>query len=211
MKVSYELKIGDKVYYIEDEADSMEDFVRKIAPYQALEIEARGKTGVYLSYRKTADDDEYFALFHAETGTELHLGVRKDGSKMLFPGKFDKARKTTDKSWKPVLHGQNGNLEGESKPVANSQPLKVVSNEPPPDPSGDRDAGQEEQLTVKLRGLLTKLKVENAGQEKMKIKTALGLRNGLLLTELDQRQKFDLYDILFAEVESAGTKGRRAA
>lgn len=209
MKVSYELKIGDKAYYIEDEVENMQEFVRKHAPFQALETETRGMTGVYLSYRKTQDDDEYYALLDAEANKELHLGVKKDGSGVLFPGKYDKRNKRTDKTWKPVLHGNCDNEEQEPParpaPPTAAKPETVLEAKPAtvtPMPE------QEERLTVQIRELLEAAGIENAGHEKTKVMKALGLKTGILVKDLAYHQKLDLYGVL---VEEAKTLGKRAA
>lgn len=209
MKINYELKIGDKSYFIEDEVESMQEFLRKHAPFQALETATLGMTGVYLSHRQTKSGDEYFALYRVEDNKELHLGVKKEGKGLLFPGRYDKANKRTDKTWKPVLHG-NSEEEEQEPPVRSTPPASTKS-----EPITETKPGtikpmpeQEERLTVQIRELLEAAGIENAGHEKTKVMKALELKTGALVKDLAYHQKLDLYGVL---VEEAKLLGKRAA
>ena len=209
MKFNYELKIGDKTFFLEDEAATMADFVKQVAPWQALEIEAAGFSGVYFSHRTTRGNDEYYALIRPAEGLELHLGIKKDQSGILFPGKYDKSKQATIKEWRKMLHcvgdwdgdeGEAGNNQFTQSASASSKP----ANEPPT--TRQPKSEQEEKLTVQLRELLDAAGLTAVGQIKQKTISALKLKVGLTLEQLTLDQKFALYDILYNEAEQRSAK-----
>lgn len=196
MKVTYELKLGDRSFFLEDDVISMKDFFQKFAPYQALEVETSGMTGVYLSHRVTSGGDDYYALVRPEEGLELHFGVVKDNSGRMFPGKYNKAEKRTDKRWVKIQHGNMAD-PGETKTGQEPVPIATNGANSPP-PLQASKTNQEEQLTAQCRELMDSLGIENVGQEKKLVLDMLKLRVGRQLKDLTLEEKFTLYNALFA-------------
>lgn len=108
MKFSYPLEIGDKTFLIEDEATTQQEMFEKVAPMQALEIAAKEKPDVYLSFRTTRDGHKYYALICPSEKSEFALGASQKRPGELFPGKVVKSGNTkkTVREWSKMQYGE---------------------------------------------------------------------------------------------------------
>lgn len=103
MKYSFDLKIGDRVIHVEDEAASAKELWKALAFWDSLPTSGpMEEPDLKFSYR-TPGDYEYFALECRSSGKEFKMGERKNAEKSLFP-----------KGWAEIKHGFGEENEEES-------------------------------------------------------------------------------------------------
>jgi len=104
MKFSFDIKIGQKVIRIEDEAQSQAEMFQKISPYHEMEIAAEGKDEVYISHRQNGDGDSFYALVIPSANLEFPFGVVREGGGRLFPGNYLGKGKGTKRGSFPIQY-----------------------------------------------------------------------------------------------------------
>lgn len=117
MKFKFEVRLGDRVIEIEDEAASAHDVWRKIAFWDSLPSAGpNGEADLRFSHR-TPQGYEFFALECRSAGQEFKFGQKKD-DKQLFP-----------KGWEPIQHGADDHEE-DSQPARQSAPAPARQAQP---------------------------------------------------------------------------------
>src|SRR5262249_8248391 len=110
MRFTFDLKLGDRVIKIEDEAATPAEVFKKIAFWDSLPNEGpAGELDLKFSYR-TPKGYEYYAIECPSAGQEFKFGELKD-KKGLFP-----------KDWEKILNGTNEYEEAESEQPRNPEP-----------------------------------------------------------------------------------------
>ncbi len=96
MRFQFEIKIGETVFQISDEAANPAEFFQKVAFYQELpENGPNGEIDLKLCYR-TPQGYEYYSIISESAGQEFKLGQLKDEKGQLFP-----------KGWEPWIRGSH--------------------------------------------------------------------------------------------------------
>lgn len=130
MEMEAPIVIGGRVYPLRVQGETMEDILRQIGPWQDLERHA--KPGCVFQYRKSKDNQfEFYSLYHAESDTELPLGVRKNPKGQIFAGKVveEGGRKRVVVEWKPAGGGSTHVEDEES-----TGPISSGDNSPQDQP-----------------------------------------------------------------------------
>ncbi len=201
MKVTLKKQCGDLELIVEAEGKSEKEIFPQLEFWSALpKAHPSGATDFEIRVRpaKTRDGKsvKYYEITCPSVDQRFCFGqATDDAGGGLFP-----------KGWQPIFHGdgedsQDDRQTEQRRPQSAQPPRKA---DVPRQPQAEGRTGD---IDAQIRALFKRLGVDNVGKEKMTIKTALNARVGVVLQELAQSEKLDLYEYLNNQAKQLATVG----
>src|SRR5215468_8992366 len=107
MKFEFDLRVGDRVIRIMDEAETQTEFFQKMAFWDTIpKAGPNGEAELHFTYR-TPQGYEYYSIACPDAGLEFKFGQFQKNKNSLFP-----------KTWEQILHGLDHYEEAEPQPPA---------------------------------------------------------------------------------------------
>jgi hypothetical protein len=157
MKFEFDLRVGDRVIRIIDEANSQTEFFQKMAFWDTVpKAGPNGEAELQFTFR-TPQGYEYYSIACPDAGKEFKFGQPKGEQKrgQLFP-----------KTWEPILHGADHHEEeegppttGQPQPASRKQETTRPQQSPKDDPVGDIDQNDEVDLNKRAKRIVAEGRV----------------------------------------------------
>jgi hypothetical protein len=162
MKFEFDLRVGDRVIRITDEAETQTEFFQKMAFWDTIpNAGPNGEAELKFTYR-TPKGYEYYSIACPDAGVEFKFGEFKEKKKCLFP-----------KTWEPILHGVEHHEEADPQPATEppkSGAKKQETKQSKPDPVASVKQNDDVDLDERAKRFVKEKRVSKAPDGTFKVK-----------------------------------------
>jgi pyruvate/2-oxoglutarate dehydrogenase complex dihydrolipoamide acyltransferase (E2) component len=166
MKFEFDLRVGDRVIRISDEAANATEFFQKMAFWDTIpHAGPNGEAELKFSFR-TPKGCEYYSIECGDAGKEFKFGQFKADKTRLFP-----------KTWESILHGAERYEEEETAPASEQPKADAKKQEPKPpsqssktDPAGDINQNDDVDLNKRAKRLVAEGRVTKSKDGRYTVK-----------------------------------------
>ena len=182
MKVSFQVKIGQTTFNVEDEVANDAEFFHLVDFWHSLPVEGpNGEQDLYISHR-TPQGYDYYEILCPSAKMKFQMGQLKEEKGKLFP-----------KEWVPFHEADEHEEQDERSGAAEERKASSKLQEPQAVPTVDE----------RIRTALAHFGATNPGLEKKLVMETLSLRAGKLVSELSDAEKTAFLNKLAAKAKTS--------